>query len=89
MSPALRELNRSCRKKASSPYMGDESKKLAPAYSALSTTARAFCSAAAPGTSNVCQVPIPITGTVQATLPQDAMFHIVLLHRTHPISCTL
>src|SRR2546428_11488446 len=56
--------------RSASPYMGDESKKLAPACSALSTTARAFCLAAGPCTSNVCQVPIPITGTFRPLFPR-------------------
>src|SRR5260370_15554886 len=50
--------------------MGDESKKLPPACSALSTTARTFCSTAVPCTSNVCQVPIPITGTFKPLFPR-------------------
>jgi hypothetical protein len=49
--------------------MGDESKKIAPASSARSTTRRAFASAAVPRTSNVLHVPMPTTGTVNPEAP--------------------
>ena len=51
------------------PYIGDESKNVAPDSSARSTTARAFCSAFDPCTSNVRHVPIPTTGTVSPDDP--------------------
>ena len=66
------------------PYMGEESKKLAPTCSALSTTARAFCSAVVPCTSKVCQVPIPITGTFNPLFPKarySIVFSFVIIVR--------
>ena len=55
--------------RSASPYIGDESKRLAPAPSAHSTIARAFVSAAAPRTSNVRHVPMPMTGTSKPVAP--------------------
>src|SRR5258705_3052954 len=50
------------------PYMGEESKNVAPASNAASVTC-ARSSAAAPRTSNVCHVPMPTTGTSRPVDP--------------------
>src|SRR5687768_13789792 len=51
------------------PYIGEESKSLAPCASDRPTTSAAFCSAAGPRTSKVRHVPNPITGTVTPVTP--------------------
>src|SRR5262245_53924868 len=55
--------------RSASPYIGDESKNVAPASNARSTTARALASETEPLTSNVFQVPMPMTGTVSPDWP--------------------
>src|SRR5689334_14714857 len=57
--------------RSASPYIGDESKNVALASYARSTTARALASAASPRTSNVLHVPMPTTGTVNPDWPSS------------------
>src|SRR5262249_10552700 len=55
--------------RSAAPYMGDVSKRFAPVPSAISTMMRACCSAAAPRTSKVRQVPMPMVGTSSPVCP--------------------
>src|SRR5918997_737309 len=57
------------RTRSASPYMGEESNRVAPASSASSTIRRLVASAARPRTSKVREVPMPTTGTSNPSGP--------------------